>query len=219
MQVTTRGGTRLLEVGGIEFDEKELRDLGAAWIALGLAFTFFLAPQGFVQAAAAGTLSVGAFGQLFAMSIVTVGSGFLLHELSHKIVAIRFGQIAAFRADYPMLGLAVASGLAGFLFAAPGAVHHRGYITDRENGIIAVAGPLTNLALATAFLVFFVLMRGFPGQIAAMGVVVNVFLAAFNMVPFGPLDGQTVLAWSEYVFGAVFAVSVLATVGAFVTIL
>lgn len=219
MRVKKRGQTRLLEVGDIEFDEKELRDLALAWIALGLAFTFFLAPQGFVQSVVAGAFSPSELVRLLAMSMVTVGTGFLLHEIAHKVVAIRFGQIAAFRADYGMLGLAIASGLAGFLFAAPGAVHHRGYITERENGIIAVAGPLTNLGLATVFLFVLVPARGFLAEIAAMGIVVNVFLAAFNMIPFGPLDGRTVLDWDRAVFAVVFAVSVLATLWAISSIL
>jgi Zn-dependent protease len=140
---------------------------------------------------------------LFVMSLATVGSGFLLHELAHKVVAIRFGQVAAFRADYTMLGLAVASGLAGFLIAAPGAVYHRGRITTRENGLVAVAGPVTNIALAVAFLLVFLVADGFLSNLARMGVLINVFLGAFNMIPFGPLDGRTVLDWSGAVYTAV----------------
>ncbi len=55
-----------------------------------------------------------------------VGVAFLLHEIAHKVVAIEHGQIAEFRADYQMLFLALMGALVGFLFAAPGAVYHRG---------------------------------------------------------------------------------------------
>jgi len=197
-------------IRGIQFDRTELRDLALAWLALGLAFTLFLTPMELIQAA---PLYADHLLEVFVMSMLTVGTGFLLHELAHKIVAIKFGQIAAFRADYGLLGIAIASGLAGFLFAAPGAVYHRGRITQRQNGLVAIAGPITNLVLAALFFVPFLFLTGFLGEIARMGVLINIFLAAFNMIPFGPLDGRTVLDWSKPVFAATFGVSVLLLVG------
>jgi Zn-dependent protease len=194
----------MYQIANIRFDRQELRDLAAAWVALGLAFAFFLAPRGFLQS---GALGFSEFGGLFLKSMLTVGTGFLLHELAHKVVAVRFGQVAAFRADYGLLGLAIATGLAGFLFAAPGAVYHRGRITDRQNGLVAVAGPVTNIALALLFLGPFLLTSGFVSEVAKTGVVVNTFLGAFNMIPFGPLDGRTVLDWDRAAFAVVLVVA------------
>jgi Zn-dependent protease len=190
----------MFEVAGIQFDRTEVRDLALAWLALGLAFTFFLAPRGFIQR---GFVGSGEITRLFVRSILTVGTAFLLHEIAHKVVAVRFGQIAAFRADYGLLALAVASGLAGFLFAAPGAVYHRGRITIRENGLVAVAGPVTHIVLALAFLPIFLLFSGFIGEVGRLGVLINAGLGAFNMVPFGPLDGKTVIEWHRGVFALV----------------
>jgi len=191
----------MVRIGDIQFDRTELRDLLLAWLALGLAFTFFLEVR---PGEAMSGIVVPELVRVFAISMVTVGSGFLLHELAHKIVAIRFGQVAAFRADYGMLGLAIASGLAGFLFAAPGAVYHRGRITERQNGLVAVAGPVTNLALAAVFLPLYLSGLGLVAEIGRWGLLVNVFLAAFNMLPVGPLDGRTVLSWSRGAFALVF---------------
>ena len=192
----------------VEFYRQEIRDLVVAWLALGLAFALFLGrPLAFGVVRDPTTSSLVAFGGLILMSLLTVGVGFLLHELAHKVVAVRFDQVAAFRADYGMLGLAIAGGLAGFLFAAPGAVYHRGRITARENGLIAVAGPVTNLVLAVAFAPL-LLVPGFVGVVGAYGVRINLILAGFNMLPWGPLDGRKVLAWSKPVFAAVFVVSV-----------
>jgi Zn-dependent protease len=198
------------EIRDVEFDRRELKDFALAWGALTLAFTFFLTPLDIARTTPADLLGQG---DLLVMSFVTVGTAFLLHELAHKLVAVRFGQVAAFRADYPLLGIAVISGLAGFLFAAPGAVYHRGRISVRENGLVAVAGPVTNLGLGAAFFLLFLPAGGFLESLARLGVVVNVFLAAFNMLPAGPLDGRTVLDWHRGVFAVVLLVAIAAGAG------
>jgi Zn-dependent protease len=190
-------------LGDIRFSQRELKDFAIAWLALGVAFTFFLNP-GLIQQLQFGQIRPNALVQALTLSMITVGAGFLLHELAHKVVAIRFGQIAEFRADYGMLGLAVVAGLAGFLFAAPGAVHHRGRITTRENGLIALAGPLVNVALAVVFFIPALFGTGFVAAVGNIGFIINVLLAGFNMIPFGPLDGRTVLDWSPVVFAVVF---------------
>jgi len=188
--------------GGITFSTREIRDLVAAWLALGVAFTLFLQPS-VLPALLEGSLRTPEVATAFVKSLLTVGVGFLLHELAHKVVAVRFGQVAAFRADYGMLFLAIMAALAGFLFAAPGAVVHRGRITKRENGLVAVAGPVTNLLLAAAFLPLTFAGRGHLGDVGSLGVSINLLLAGFNMIPFGPLDGRKVLSWSKLAYAAV----------------
>ncbi|MBX0294003.1 metalloprotease [Haloarcula nitratireducens] len=205
---------------GLSFSRQELRDLLVAWLALGLAFTLLLQPQ-FRSAllGQVGDLTLASVVSTLVVSLLTVGVGFLLHELAHKVVAVRFGQVAAFRADYRMLGFAIVGALVGFLFAAPGAVVHRGRISAKENGLIALAGPVTNLLLAVVFLVPFVaaLLSGTDGflwEVAYRGLQINLLLAGFNMLPFGPLDGRKVRAWSNIVFFVVAVPSILLAVGA-----
>lgn len=197
----------------IRFSSRELRDLAAAWLALGVAFTVFFAGGGAALAAP------GMFSRLLLISLLTAGVGFLLHELAHKLVAIRFGQLAEFRASYPMLAIAIAFAFAGFIFAAPGAVYHRGHITTRENGIIALAGPVTNLGLGLLFVPLLFAPGGFLTDLGRYGVLINFFLAAFNLIPFGPLDGRKVREWGLGIFVLSFVVSLILLAGAILILL
>ena len=205
-------------IGDYEFSSREVRDLLVAWAALGLAFTIFFAGGGPNLLAMVGLPLL----VLLGVSLLTAGVAFLLHELAHKIVAVNYGQIAEFRADYNMLFLAVMSALLGFIFAAPGAVHHRGYLNAKEHGHIAIAGPVMNLVLAAVFLPVYLggigLNLGLLVLLGQLGIIVNLFLAAFNLVPFGPLDGKTVIAWSKPVWGGTFLLSAALTYIAWTTL-
>ncbi|QLG50811.1 metalloprotease [Natrinema halophilum] len=185
----------------LTFSDRELRDLAVAWVILSVAFALLFVP---IQSGG----SIADFIRWVVLSLFTVGVAFLLHEIAHKVVAIEHGQIAEFRADYQMLFLAIMGALVGFLFAAPGAVYHRGRVTQRENALIALAGPVTNLLLAVLFLPLVI----FPEPlrtIGNMGVWINLFLAAFNMIPFGPLDGKSVFDWHKGIFALIFVPSVV----------
>jgi len=205
----------------LSFSQRVIRDFVAAWLALGVAFALVLEPTlRDVLFGQLGGLTVADIGQMLLVSLLTAGVGMLLHELAHKVVAVHFGQVAAFRADYRMLGFAIVGALVGFLFAAPGAVYHRGRITQKEAGLIALAGPVTNLVLAAVFLVPYVaaILSGVGGilwDLARWGLLINLLLAGFNMLPFGPLDGRKVREWSTLVWAAVAVPSVLLGLGAF----
>jgi len=135
------------------------------------------------------------------LSLLTVGVAFLLHETGHKVVAQRYGCWAEFRMSLNMLFFAVILAyMMGFVFAAPGAVMIFGpHITREQNGKIAIAGPIVNLLLAFLFLPL-VWCGGFITKIGAYGVIINVFIAAFNMLPISVLDGRKVLHWNKMVY-------------------
>lgn len=195
----------------VSFRSREILDLTVAWLALGVAFAVFFAGGG---TRALALFTEGEFLVALVVSLLTAGVGFLLHELAHKVVAVRYGQAAEFHADYGMLFLAVVSAFAGFIFAAPGAVHHRGRLTERQHGLIALGGPIANLLLAAVFLlvagVGMTAGSSLVTLVGARGLAINLFLAAFNMIPFGALDGRTVLGWSKVVFALVFLPSAAA---------
>jgi Zn-dependent protease len=188
----------LLNINNIKMkittSRKEIMDISKAWIAITIAFAIVLR----------GSLS---FVESLLVSAIAVGLGFLLHELGHKIVAQYYRCFAEFRSFDPMLLLAIAMSFLGFVFAAPGAVMIQGYVNTERNGKISVAGPVINLALALIFLAL-----GFiVGQniIFLYGFRINVWLALFNMIPFGNFDGAKILRWNKRIYGGVVALGVL----------
>ena len=203
----------------------ERRDLLFAWFCLAVAFTLGIS-GGLALITDVGKISVNMLVMTFVVAVVTVGLSFVLHELAHKFVAIRYGYWAEFRKNTQMLLIAVVVAvITGIVFAAPGAtlINTAGReMTKKENGIISLAGPLTNLILAVPFLACLiagVFLGGasisvftFPGFLFYLGMIgfqVNAMLAFFNMLPVGPLDGRKILRWNAVVFVALIAVSLL----------
>jgi len=189
---------------------REWRDLGIAWFAITLAFTVVFFRNGtaarFFQAFGVTSPMAGVF-LILGISAMTVGVGFILHELAHKFAALHYGYWAEFRKDNLMLLVAVVmAALTGFVFAAPGATMISApALSRRENGWISAWGPAANLLLALPF-VGMALLGGSPLlTIGVMGWQINGMLAAFNMLPVGPLDGKKVLAWNPAVFGILLA--------------
>ena len=175
---------------------KELRDLVISALALALAFGIAL--SGGIRAFQQPAILVLVIG----MALVAVSLGFVFHELGHRLIARRFGYFAEY-AMWPM-GLMVALGfsLFGFVFAAPGAVmiYPRATVLGTTNlsrqkiGLISLAGPVTNIGLAVVFLVLDFIQ---PALLFTLGARINTWLALFNLIPFGPLDGAKILKWNK----------------------
>lgn len=182
----------------MKFSRTEVKDLLVAWIAVSLAFAF-LKFSFFITSA---------FAVYFLICILTVGAGFLLHELAHKFVAQRYGCWAEFRAFYPMLALAVLMSFFGFIFIAPGAVLIKNHVTPKKNGIISLAGPLVNIALAVLFYFVAFIADPFALAVGKTGAFINSWLAVFNMLPFFGLDGAKVFLWNKKIFGLFFVLAV-----------
>lgn len=181
-----------IRIGFLNTSSRELIDIAKAWIIVALAFTI------------AGTnifnININNLLLEFTIVSITVGLGFLLHELAHKLVAQKYGCFAEFRSFDNMLFLALIMSLFGFVFAAPGAVMISGYINKERNGKISAAGPITNLLLAIIFFTIIFSSVGFIKELATKGLFINSWLALFNMIPVWELDGAKVLRWNKIVY-------------------
>lgn len=197
MEFLQRG--KQIYIGNINTSEKEIKDLVKAWLAISFAFAMVLRHG----------IDLGLY-QVFIVSAVTVGTGFLLHELGHKFVAQRYGCFAEFRSFDQMLFLAVIMSFFGFVFAAPGAVMIAGRVDIKKNGIISAAGPVVNLVLALFFLsLLFMFPDGLLKILAFYGFFINSWLALFNMIPVWNFDGAKVLKWDKKIYGIIVAISLL----------
>jgi Zn-dependent protease len=192
---------------------REEADLFIAWMAISLSFAIIkIAPYGILGPV--GPVSLVTALIYLGIALLTVGIGFILHEMAHKFTAIRYGYWAEFRKDNSMLLVAVAlASLVGFVFAAPGATviyttasDGRG-LSREQNGKISAAGPVVNLLLCIPFAALLFIAGGLTSlngnilaQIGLAGIQINAMIAAFNMLPISILDGNKVFSWNIPVF-------------------
>lgn len=179
----------------ITFSKVELEHLWKSWLVISLAFAVAMSIPFFISLELVTN---------FIVAGLTVGLGFLFHEMGHKFMAQRYQCYAEYRANFQMLFLALVVSFLGFVFAAPGAVVIDGYINRKQRGIISLAGPLINTILAALFLplIFFVQTPLFY-KIVLYGFNINIWIALFNMLPFGMFDGRKVIAWDKGIYFAV----------------
>ena len=147
-----------------------------------------------------------------------------IHESAHAWSADRLGDPTARRLGrvsfnplvhidlvgtvlFPLLGFYLGGVVFGW--AKPVPVNPAYLVSPRrDHALVAAAGPLSNLLLAGVCLMGFKVLQGtlglYPlvaGQLLAtlvlilqLGLVINVVLALFNLIPLPPLDGGWILA-------------------------
>ncbi len=145
-----------------------------------------------------------------------------VHEVAHGWVALQFGDPTAKYAGrltlnpikhvdplgtiiVPFVLVVVSSGAWAFGWAKPVPVAFHNLRNPRRDMIlVAAAGPAVNLVMALGWALLLSQRLAFdPGldlqddwivRMSLFGVVINVLLAVFNMLPIPPLDGGRVLA-------------------------
>lgn len=135
----------------------------------------------------------------FKFAAMVAAPAIILHELAHKFVAMGFGFDASFELFPFGLILGVFLKLIGspFLIIAPGyvTIATEAFANDLAYRFIAFAGPLTNLLLWGVSKTWLKTAKKLgPTKKASllMAQRLNLLLFFFNMIPFGPFDGQKV---------------------------
>jgi Zn-dependent protease len=135
----------------------------------------------------------------------------ILHEVSHGVVALWFGDDTAKRAGRITLNplrhidpfgtvllpaILLVAGLVPFGYAKPVPVNVGRLRRPRDHSLlVSLAGPATNLALCTVATVIWRVFHphGTAGQLVIAAVYGNLLLAMFNLLPLPPLDGSAIV--------------------------
>lgn len=148
--------------------------------------------------------------RLLVLTIPAILLAITVHEVAHGLVAYRLGDPTAKLAGRltlnPLAHLdpigALMMVLVRFGWAKPVPVNPANLQRPLKDMIwVALAGPAANMVLAAASLVIYRYVRGAGPAflsdpitgIAYMSYVLNINLAAFNLIPIPPLDGASIL--------------------------
>jgi Zn-dependent protease len=151
---------------------------------------------------------------LIIFQVIVLIFSIVIHEVSHGYVADSLGDPTARRAGRLTLNpikhldvfgsfivpllliISNASFIVGWAKPVP---YNPNLLRDKKYGPlkVALAGPLSNLVIASFFGIFLRFAHGFLPEITivALGFIVflNILLAVFNLIPIPPLDGSKIL--------------------------
>jgi Zn-dependent protease len=189
--------------GRVYFSPKELEHLAIGVllvIGIGLSFAFYL-----------GALEIEDWSVIFAALSVIVVASFFTHEIAHKVTAQRRGLWAEFRLTVWGAILTAISIILPFKIISPGAVMIAGPARMDDIGKISIAGPVTNIVLSS-MLLGPVFVPNPYSLVFVIGAFFNAYIAIFNLIPIGILDGYKIFSWDKKVWALAFAVSALLTI-------
>lgn len=149
------------------------------------------------------------------ISIAVLLTSVIIHEVSHGVMAERLGDPTARRMGritlnpiphidlwgsiiIPAFMLIWGSFLIGW--AKPVPIDPRNFRDPmRDFAITALAGPVSNMAQVLVYSIIFHAVLSFGGpfiilRIASTGILLNLLLALFNLLPIPPLDGSRLVA-------------------------
>jgi len=173
------------------FTLNELFDLTIMIIAIGYIFSGFIKREPkvhdpFAYYQKSSIIEDIKFGAMIA------GPAIVLHELAHKFVAMGFGAVAILHAPINWYIMVIIMRLLNFpfMFFVGGYVTHTP-LPPLESSLVSIAGPLTNLILygLCQLIVNKNLVNKKHHKTILISGKINLFLAAFNMIPLPGFDG------------------------------
>jgi Zn-dependent protease len=214
-QYSVSFGQPRMATGKVYFSPKEFKHLavaGALVMGIGLSSLLYSSVFGFDDWLA-GLAVFGVF------AVILTGS-FMAHELAHKVTAQKMGLWAEFRLTMWGAVLTLISVITPFFkIISPGAVVVSGSSSHAEMGKISLAGPMINIFLSIVLFGFAFGTRFFLPDfylLLLLAAFLNGFMAVFNLIPIGILDGFKIYSWDKKLWGIVFAASAALTIMAYV---
>jgi Zn-dependent protease len=192
----------------VYFGQKEVKHIGvAAALVLGIG------------------ISIGLYGNYFggfipqwtwdmmAVFAVFMTVSFLVHEVAHKIMAQKAGMWAEFRLTTWGAVLTLVSVFLPFKMISPGAMMIGGTTpSGRDMLKISIAGVITNMIFSSVFLgLGFAFTSSSYVPVLFFAAYINAFMAIFNLIPFGILDGYKIFSINKLVWVAAFVPSAILT--------
>jgi len=188
--------------GSVYFSTKELKHLAlGTLLVIGISLSFGL-----------GSLGEAGWAFVFSALAVVITLSFFIHEIAHKVTAQRRGLWAEFRLTVWGAILTLLSIVLPFKIISPGAVVISGPASMDDIGKISIAGPITNIVLSSGFLGAVLFLPNTYLGIFAIGAFFNAYIAVFNLIPIGILDGFKIFSWNKTVWALAFGVSVALTI-------
>ncbi len=133
--------------------------------------------------------------------LASVLIGFITHEFAHRQFARKEGCASRFVLDPFGFSITLISTLLPIAFLAPGyvGINCWGTILSKSSMVkISAAGPATNLILA---FFGFTMMYTYGHPFFYVFTIINSWLALFNLIPFGPLDGAKIMRGNPILWG------------------
>jgi len=168
---------------------REILVLGTGAVIYGLAFT--LAER------------IGVVPGVIGMYVLVCGVVVSIHEATHYLIARRFAMPSRIR--FNASGI-VTTFLTAWLF---GNVFAQPLMTTipagdkRATGIAMIAGPLVSFAFAAGFALL-IPLGGIWTLMGTTGLSVNLLEAVYSLVPFTPMDGNSVYGWNRAIWAVAF---------------
>jgi Zn-dependent protease len=196
--------------GRIYFSPKEFKHLAiAALLVVGIGLSAGLYSGVFAQVDWILTLT--------AFTVILTAS-FFMHEIAHKVTAQRQGLWAEFRLTLWGAVLTLVSVVLPVKIISPGAVMIAGSARNDEIGKISLAGPATNIVLSMVLLSVAFLPSPFSGMFLFGAFFNAAWIALFNLIPIGILDGYKIFNWDKKVWASAFALSAALTAVSYIFI-
>jgi Zn-dependent protease len=197
----------------VSFSYKELKHIAvAAALVIGIGFSIGIYAT--LLPSFAGFRFQWTYPMMGVFAVIMLAS-FLTHEFGHKIIAQKRGLWAEFRLTTFGAVLTFASVFLPIRMIAPGAMMISGSLRGKDDLVkISIAGPITNLIYSVVFigLAFLLPIPLNWGLMLLFAAYINAFMAVFNLVPFGVLDGYKIFSSNKKLWVLAFVPSVALTI-------